>query len=481
VKSASEQVSAARQGKVARLSLRRFAAVSERAAQAACLGFSLLGAACEERVARGVPGPAKPAAHEQTVPRAHAPELSLLARVGKRLFFDPNLSASGKMSCATCHDPDHAYGPTNDLAVQLGGPRGDQAGGRAVPSLRYKEYTPPYADLLDNPDGMSAPGPGGGFAWDGRVDTLAEQAKLPLLSPVEMANKTPDEVVLKIRAASYAVEFERAVGHEPWGDPAAAFRAALAALQAFQLEDPSFHPYTSKFDLHASNKLGGEFTLAEQRGLKVFADPKLGNCASCHFTGAGLSGSSGLFTDFSYEAIGVPRNAALPSNQDASYFDLGVCGPLRADHPALVDAPNTFCGMFKTPTLRNTTNRRVFFHNGVMHSLEQVVRFYNTRDTRPELWYPNLGGTPKPKNDANFPSYGLVTRQYVGGTTQKYDDLPARHRHNIDPQMPLDGRKPGSKEPLSEQNITDLLCFLNTLNDDYTPPATPPSNGPCVH
>src|SRR5215468_5901360 len=131
-----------------------------------------------------------------TAMRPH--ELSAAAEAGKQLFFDKALSASGTIACATCHDPDHAYGPPNDLAVQLGGPDGRAAGTRAVPSLRYKEYTPPYADLLDNPDGISQPGPGGGFTWDGRASTLAEQARLPLLSPAEMANASPEEVVRKL-------------------------------------------------------------------------------------------------------------------------------------------------------------------------------------------------------------------------------------------------------------------------------------------
>jgi cytochrome c peroxidase len=115
--------------------------------------------------------------------------LSLSAQLGKQLFFDKSLSASGTMSCATCHDPAHAYGPSNGLSVQLGGPGMNRTGTRAVPSLRYKEYTPPFADLLDNPDGISAPGPGGGLTWDGRAPTLAEQARVPLLSSVEMAKR----------------------------------------------------------------------------------------------------------------------------------------------------------------------------------------------------------------------------------------------------------------------------------------------------
>ena len=362
------------------------------------------------------------------------------------------------MSCATCHDPAHAYGPPNDLAVQLGGKKGTLQGSRAVPSLRYKEYTPAYADLLDNPDGMSAPGPGGGFAWDGRAATLAAQARLPLLSPVEMANDGPEDVARKVRAAPYARDLDLAFGNPATIDDSVLFDEVLAALQSFQLEDSSFHPYDSKFDLHAGNKIGGQFTAAEARGFRVFADPAAGNCASCHFPGAGIGGSSGLFTDFSYAAIGVPRNPAIGENRDPTHFDMGLCGPLRSDHPDGVSGENRFCGLFKTPTLRNVTLRHVFFHNGVIHSLDQALRFYATRDTRPELWYPT-----------------------VGGKVVKFDDLPAAYGRNIDPQLPLDGRARGSKPPLSEQNIQDLLCFLETLNDGYVPPVAPPRSGRCVN
>ena len=406
--------------------------------------------------------------------------LSPAAEVGRLLFFDPSLSATGTMSCATCHAPDHAYGPPNDLAVQLGGADGRTPGPRAVPSLRYKEYTPAYADLLDNPDGISAPGPGGGFAWDGRADTLAQQARLPLLSPAEMANRSPDEVVRRISAAAYADRFLAAFPGLAWTDPARAFEAALTALEAFQREDSSFHPYTSKFDLRAGNKIGGDFTAAEVRGYRIFVDARRGNCASCHYHGAGPGGSSGMFTDYSYEAIGVPRNRTLAANQDARHLDLGLCGPLRADHlPA--GGTNAFCGMFKTPTLRNVATRKVFFHNGVIHSLEQAVRFYATRDTRPELWYPTVGGRANPHPDRSFPTYGLIATQYTGGTVQKYDDLPAAHRGNIDGQMPLDGRARGAKPPLGERDVQDLICFLETLTDGYHPPATPPTAGRCVN
>lgn len=443
------------------------------------------------------PAPAAPPVSSSSNPTVKQKPLSLAAQVGQKVFFDHTLSGSGKMSCATCHDPNFAYGPPNNLAVQLGGADMSKLGVREVPSIRYKDNTPPYADLLQNPDGVSTPAPGGGFTWDGRAPTLAEQAKIPLLDPIEMANATPTDVVNKVKAASYAPLFQQAFGANAFDDPVAAFNNITASLQAFQLEDVSFHPYSSKYDLFASNKKGGNLTVAELRGLQVFANPNSGNCAACHYQGAGFNGSTALYTDFSYEAISVPRNFAnatapqtntntIPANQDPTHFDMGICGPQRTDHlPATPGAADIYCGLFKAPTIRNVALRKSFFHNGIFHTLEQAVRFYNTRDTNPEIWYPTVGGTVLNPGDAgfnpSFPTYGLITTQYAGGTVQKYNDLPAAYLSNLDTQMPLDGRAPGSTPPMTEQNIQDLLCFLNTLTDGYQPPATPPTTGPCIN
>jgi cytochrome c peroxidase len=239
-------------------------------------------------------------------------------------------------------------------------------------------------------------------------------------------------------ASAYAQDFERAFGPGILSDSDKAFRAALDALQAFQLEDDSFHPYTSKYDRYASNKLGGEFTPEERRGFAVYSDPKKGNCFACHYNGAGLNGSVRLFTDYSYAALGVPRNRDIPANRDPAYYDLGLCG--RSDHPLPESA--RYCGMFKTPTLRNAAVRNVFFHNGQLKSLRDVIRFYDTRDTNPELWYP-----------------------VVDGVVQAFDDLPARYRGNIDRQPPLDGRPRHASPAMSEQDVEDLLAFLRTLTD----------------
>jgi cytochrome c peroxidase len=371
----------------------------------------------------------------------HEP-LSLAAQVGQKMFFDKSLSGSEKLACTSCHDPDHAYAPANDLAVQPGGKTLSLTGTRAVPSLRYKEYMPAYADLLDNPDGISRPGPGGGFTQDGRAPTMAEQAKIPLLAANEMANKDGAAVVAKIRESAYAELFQQAFGKDVFGNPETAFQRATEALQAFQMEDYSFHPYSSKYDLYAGNKIGGDLSAAEKRGFAVFMNAYKGNCFACHFSGAGLNGSVAMFTDYSYEAIGVPRNAAIPNNRNPNYYDLGICS--RPDHPPRTN--QQFCGLFKTPTLRNIATRKVFFHNGQIKSLKEAIRFYNTRDTNPELWYPT-----------------------VHGMVQKFDDLPPRYRINLDKQLPLDGREAGGQPLMSEDEMNDLETFLNTLTDDYRP------------
>jgi cytochrome c peroxidase len=443
-------------------------------------------------------------------------KLSLAAQVGQKVFFDQTLSGGKNMACATCHNPQFAYGPPNSLSVQLGSDP-SLAGQRAVPSLRYKSMTPPYNDVADNPDGITQNAPGGGFMLDGRATTLATQAGLPLLNPIEMNNPSPAAVVQAVQSGPYAALFQQAFGSGAFADANAAFTNIGLALQAYQTEDPSFAPYASKFDLFYSNKIGGKLTPAEMRGLELFNDTDKGaGCAACHFVGANFNGSVGLMTDFTYQAIGAPRNDAqipgnpdpIPSNTDPTYFDMGLCGPLNNIHtPGTansgagpdpitgVNVPDPYCGRFKVPTLRNVATRSVFFHNGVFHSLTQVLNFYNTRDTNPEYWYPSTGGNPS--QQVQNPSYALFPTSASGATAQSFNDLPAAFQGNIDEELPMGQgqtdaggttaveaalpRPVHSAPQLTPENISDLTCFLNTLTDGYQVPATPPTSGTCVN
>ncbi|CAB3749058.1 cytochrome-c peroxidase [Paraburkholderia humisilvae] len=373
------------------------------------------------------------------------PQLSLAAQVGAKMFFDKTLSGSGKISCATCHNPDFAYGPPNGLAVQLGGVDDNTPGVRAVPSLRYKEFTPPYSDLLDNPDGVTPPGPGGGFTWDGRANSLADQAKIPLLSTYEMANRSPDAVVNTLKAGPYAALFKQAFGENAFADSAKAFTMAMSALQSYQQEDPSFHPYTSKFDLLRHNR-GNYLTPQEMHGLQLFNDENKGNCIACHLSGNAQGGSVAPFTDYSFEAVAPPRNMEIPANADPTHVDMGLCQAAATGHTPANSAK--FCGMFKTPTLRNVATRQSFFHNGVFHTLRDVVEFYNKRDTNPELFYSKA----------------------ADGSVNVYDDLPVQYQPNIDMTVPVVHTR-GAAPSMTEQEVDDLVAFLGALTDDFQPPS----------
>ncbi|HEY9028523.1 MAG TPA: cytochrome-c peroxidase, partial [Burkholderiaceae bacterium] len=131
-----------------------------------------------------------------------ASKLTLAAQVGQKAFFDQTLSGGRNMACASCHSPQYAYGPPNSLSVQLGSDP-TRAGVRATPSLRYKDATPPYSDNAANPDGVTLAAAGGGFMWDGRAPTLAAQAGMPLLNPLEMNAPDTAFVVAVVQSGAY--------------------------------------------------------------------------------------------------------------------------------------------------------------------------------------------------------------------------------------------------------------------------------------
>ena len=395
--------------------------------------------------------------------------LTAIAILGQKIFFDPRLSGSGKMSCASCHNPEHAYAPANSLASQLGGPDMKQQGDRAVPSLTYLERTPrfvirpdtefdredggapkaarslahlfPAAGLPNYPRGMDVAHavPRGGMDWDGRAATLLDQPSGPLFDSREMANRNGAALLAKVKAAPYANELVAVFGKEMLRSPDLCLADVYLALARYLTEDRSFHGYNSKFDYYLADR--AQLSKQELQGLNLFDDPKKGNCAACHLDKPTKNRFAPVFTDYEFEALAAPRNKDLTVNRDPTFFDEGACGPARTD---LAKVQN-FCGLFKTPTLRNVATRHVFFHNGVFHSLEDVIRFYVERETRPEKWYP----------------------QKARGTVEMYDDLPPSHRVNVDvSDAPFNGHR-GDMPALNDQEIKDVVAFLKTLTDNY--------------
>jgi len=408
----------------------------------ACAVVSLSARGAEAPISTRVP-PSATAASTSYYAKvlAKRPSVTAMTAVGRALFSDPKLSASGKLACSTCHDPSTVFGPANNLPVQRGGASGRDAGVRAVPSLRYLQSVPPFTEHFFESDGNDSEdqGPAGGRTWDGRSQSAHDQARLPLFSAFEMGNASPEAVVAKVRSSPYAGQFADLFGKDVFDTPGAAFNDVLMALEVYQQNPAEFYPYNSKYDAWLRKQ--ATLTAQEERGLAVFNDPAKGNCASCHPSGI-KNGAFPAFTDYGYIALGVPRNPAIPANADPNYYDLGLCGPLRTD----LSNKHETCGLFRTPSLRNVAKRHVFFHNGVVKQLEDAVRFYATRDTQPQSWYPRS----------------------ANGTVRKFDDLPSQYLQNIENKPPF-GREAGAAPALSESEVADVVAFLNTLNDDWAP------------
>ncbi len=366
-----------------------------------------------------------------TVAAPSTPGLSPVAALGERLFRDETLSASERLSCQTCHQPEFAHAaPPADL-VSRGGPAMDIPGIRNSPSIRYASFTPPF--------GYDAEGTAlGGFFRDGRVPTLVEQAKQPFLDPREMANATPADVAARMSRSPNAERFRQVFGAAALDDPEAALEQLAVAIAQFELENPEFHRFDSKYDAFLAGR--AVLSPAEERGLGLFEDPEKGNCAACHPSRPAADGSPPLFTDFTYDNVGLPRNAAVPANADPAFFDLGLCGPEREDLAERGD----LCGAFKVPTLRNVARTAPYFHNGAFDTLREAVDFYVRRDTHPGAWYPQ-------------PAAG----------TGKFDDLPAGMTGAVNTsEVPYD-RKAGGEPALTPAEIDDVVAFLATLDDGY--------------
>lgn len=398
--------------------------------------------------------------------------LSAMAELGKRLFHDASLSGSGRLSCDSCHDPAHAYGPPGSASVVRGGPRLMRFGVRAVPSLRYLYRQPPFSigpDISGDNDRAlsvtqqaqralgharavktaSAPQaaagnlvPQGGLFWDGRANTLQQQVNGPLFDVNEM-DVGSEQVLLKKLKSRYSADFKILFGATVFLSPRRALDEAMFAIGRYEIESPSFHPFTSKYDAWLAGR--ARLSPAELRGLRLFDDPRKGNCAACHLDKPTRDGLPPLFTDDQYEALGVPRNPAIPANRDPHYYDLGLCGPYRTD----LRSQTRYCGMFLTPSLRNVATRHVFFHNGVFHSLKQVLQWYVGRDLHPERFYPR---------DAS-------------GKVVKYNDLPPQYRSNVDVVDAPFNRHPGDPPALTDAEIDDVIAFLKTLTDNGAPQA----------
>jgi cytochrome c peroxidase len=400
--------------------------------------------------------------------------LSAAAQLGQQIFSDTALSVSGKQSCATCHVARFAFaedssgsGPDGTLPVPLGGPNMDLPGFRNTPSLMYASYIPTF--FFDG-DGN----PNGGMFRDGRAATLEDQAQLPFITPFEMANADAAAVIAKLKTRPYIGDFTALYGADVLSDPATALQRVGAALAAFERENPDFHPFSSKFDYWRNGQ--ASLTAQELRGFALFNNSTKGNCAACHPTTSADGVTPAMFTDFSFDNLGLPRNTDIPANADSgapsytpvnsddgvhSYYDLGVCGPFRDNNGRNTSG---ICGQFKVPTLRNIAVTAPYFHNGRFASLKDAIGFYVRRDTNPEQWYPTTASGDSTKFDDLPALYGgqfLVNINTIGSDNGYVGNVNTA-------EIPYN-RKLGGTAALSDSEINDVITFLCTLTDGYDP------------
>ncbi|BBB27996.1 cytochrome-c peroxidase [Neptunomonas japonica] len=291
------------------------------------------------------------------------------ATLGQQLFFDVNLSQNRTQSCASCHAPDKGFSDHRGLSTALAASLGDDGkslGDRNAPSASYAAFSPHFQKTSE---GVFK----GGQFWDGRADSLTEQAGGPPLNPGEMGLANKASAVDRIQENSqYQVTFKDIYGDAIFEDADKAYAAMSDAIAAFE-ESEFFSPFDAKYDRY----LRGEYQLTPQEdlGRTLFFSQQFTNCNLCHQLRTLPEQQKETFSNYEFHNIGVPANTALRAINGATQVDQGLL-----NHPDVEDLAQR--GKFKTPTLRNVAVTGPYMHNGVFTDLRTVVLFYNKYNSR---------------------------------------------------------------------------------------------------
>ncbi len=197
-----------------------------------------------------------------------------------------------------------------------------------------------------------------------------------------MNNSDKAAVVKKIRAAVYANLFDDVYGPNSLDNVETAYDYVVDAIANYE-ETAELNPFNSKYDAYLAGT--AQLTAEELVGLQLFEDDRKGRCASCHPSRPDKQGNPPMFTDYTYDNLGVPRNPDNPfykmpkeyNPKGENWIDLGLGAIVKKDSEN---------GRFKVPTLRNIALTAPYSHNGYFKTLKEIVHFYNTRDT--EKWPP---------------------------------------------------------------------------------------------
>ncbi|RTY95369.1 cytochrome-c peroxidase [Flavobacterium sp. GT3R68] len=287
------------------------------------------------------------------------------ATLGKEIFFDTTLSDPIGQACASCHAPENGFSDPLHRSVSQGA-IANIFGNRNSPSLSYNVFAPNRYYNTEDETFV------GGLFLDGRSPDLKDQAVHPMLNPLEMNNASIHEVIVKIKQAPYYTKLLNLYGESDSDTELMGFVAD--ALVKFETSN-EVNSFTSKYDYYLKGR--ATLTLEEKKGLVLFEGKA--KCAQCHVTEPDPIQKKVLFTDFTYDNIGAPKNMNNPFYSQSltvnpagtNFIDMGI---------GAVVSQNVHNGKFKVPTLRNIAVSAPYFHNGSLLTLQQVVRFYNRRD-----------------------------------------------------------------------------------------------------
>lgn len=333
------------------------------------------------------------------VEMAIATTLQPIEQLGRAIFFDQRLSSPPGQACASCHSPASGWGPNQSAnhsisGVYQGAVEG-RFGNRKPPTAAYATLSPNFH--FDQKEGMFI----GGNFWDGRAtgwtlgNPATDQAQGPFLNPVEHNNPDAQTVVKKVCSGSYSRLFLEIFGQDICKNNLQAYNAIAKAISAFE-NSPEVNAFSSKYDYYLKDPQRYPLSEKELVGLKLFEAENKGNCAACHPSNPGPNNEPPLFTDFSYDNLGIPANPENPwysmptqYNPDGkTWKDLGLGGFIRNVRGYAIYADENE-GKQKVPTLRNVDKRpdqqtkKSYGHNGYFKDLKTFVHFYNTRDVLP--------------------------------------------------------------------------------------------------
>jgi len=378
-----------------------------------------------------------------------------LVDLGRLIFFDASLSDPPGQSCGTCHGPTAGWtgpdSPINAAGAAYEGALKGRFGNRKPPTVTYATLSPPLH--IDPEEDHFV----GGNFWDGRAtgwllgNAAADQAQGPFLNPVEHNLASPKDVLERVCKGGYGGQFRAAFGTDICAETVRGYNAIAQALAAFE-GSAEINAFSSKYDYYLKDPERYPLTDQELAGLDLYMRDDKGKCEACHPSQPGPNGEPPLFTDFTYDNLGLPRNPENPWYQMGKDFnpagpgwvDLGLGGFLQTV-PRFADRAEANRGKHKVPTLRNVDKRpepgfiKAYMHNGSLKTLKEVVRFYNTRDTLPDC-----AKIEAPEQGRNCWAKPEVA---VNVNTEELGDLG-----------------------LTEEEEEAIVAFMRTLSDGWVPP-----------